>query len=62
MPPLVSPTTARDFVYVDDAVDALMLLAQKASRQGAVYNLCTGAQTSYGVGGRNRAEVDGHYG
>jgi len=46
LPPLVSPTTARDFVYVDDAVDALICLAQSSPRRGAVYNLCTGVQTS----------------
>ncbi len=46
LPPLVSPTTARDFVYIDDAVDALISLAQKPARPGAVYNLCTGSQTS----------------
>ena len=44
LPPLVSPTTARDFVYVDDVVDALIALAQ-APRPGTVYNLCTGVQT-----------------
>ena len=32
LPPLVSPATARDFVYVDDAVDALICLAQKPHR------------------------------
>jgi len=46
LPPLVSPATARDFVYVDDAVDALICLAQSSPRRGAVYNLCTGVQTS----------------
>jgi nucleoside-diphosphate-sugar epimerase len=46
LPPLVSPATARDFVYVDDAVDALVCLAQRSSRRGAVYNLCTGTQTT----------------
>lgn len=46
LPPLVSPTTARDFVYVDDAVDGLISLTRKPSRPGAVYNLCTGTQTS----------------
>jgi UDP-glucose 4-epimerase len=45
LPPLVSPTTARDFVYVDDAVDALIAVAQSV-RPGGVYNLCTGVQTS----------------
>ncbi len=47
LPPLVSPATARDFVYVDDAVDALVCLAQKSARlPGDVYNICTGVQTS----------------
>ena len=46
LPPLVSPATARDFVYVDDAVDALICLAQSSPRRGAVYNMCTGVQTS----------------
>ena len=46
LPPLVSPTTARDFVYVDDAVDALLAVAQKSPPRGAVYNLCSGTQTS----------------
>ena len=46
LPPLVSPATARDFVHVDDAVDGLLVLAQKSARPGAVYNLCTGVQTT----------------
>jgi nucleoside-diphosphate-sugar epimerase len=46
LPPLVSPTTARDFVYVDDAVDALICVAQKSHLPGTVYNLCTGKQTA----------------
>jgi UDP-glucose 4-epimerase len=45
-PPLVSPDTARDFVYVDDAVDAMLTLAASpAVPRGAVYNVCTGVQT-----------------
>jgi nucleoside-diphosphate-sugar epimerase len=48
LPPLVSPTVARDFVYVDDAVDALLLIADRRSRipAGAVYNVCSGLQTT----------------
>ena len=46
LPPLVSPETARDFVYVDDAVDALVSLAQSPAHPSAVYNLCSGVQTS----------------
>lgn len=43
LPPLVSPDIARDFVYVDDAVDAL-LMAARAPQPGAVYNVCGGRQ------------------
>jgi dolichol-phosphate mannosyltransferase len=46
LPPLVAPDTARDFVYVDDAVDALLRLAENPPRPGAVYNICSGTQTS----------------
>jgi UDP-glucose 4-epimerase len=47
LPPLVSPEIARDFVYVDDAVDALILLAShQTASPGAIYNVCTGTQNS----------------
>lgn len=47
LPPLVSPHTSRDFVYVDDAVDAMMTLAAAPSvPRGAIYNVCTGVQTT----------------
>jgi nucleoside-diphosphate-sugar epimerase len=46
LPPLVSPTTARDFVYVDDAVDALLAIAQSSPHPGSIYNLCSGVQTT----------------
>lgn len=45
LPPLVSPHTARDFVYVDDAVDAILHIAA-AGRPGAIYNVCTGVQST----------------
>jgi dolichol-phosphate mannosyltransferase len=48
LPPLVSPKTARDFVYVEDAVEALICIA-KSPHPGAVYNLCSGVQTSLGT-------------
>lgn len=45
-PPLVSPRTARDFVYVDDAVDGMIRIAGLSGlRPGSVYNLCSGVQT-----------------
>jgi len=48
-PPLVGPGTARDFVYVDDAVEAFVLAAQdKVSEPGAIYNIGTGVQTTVG--------------
>ena len=45
LPPLVSPRIARDFVYVEDAVDAMLeLAAAPRIPRGAVYNICTGRQ------------------
>ena len=49
LPPLVGPHTARDFVYVDDVVDALMLAAEDTvGEPGAIYNIGTGVQTTVG--------------
>jgi UDP-glucose 4-epimerase len=46
-PPLVSPHTARDFVYVDDAVDALIrIAAEEKVVPGAIYNVASGTQTT----------------
>jgi nucleoside-diphosphate-sugar epimerase len=44
-PPLVSPDTARDFVFADDAADAFVRAAAHAPT-GAVYNVGTGVQTT----------------
>ncbi len=47
LPPLVSPRVARDFVYVDDAVEAMLRVAMQTSLpRGAVYNVCTGQQST----------------
>jgi UDP-glucose 4-epimerase len=47
LPPLVSPDVARDFVYVDDVIDAFVLAAKKPHRgDGRVYNIATGMQTT----------------
>jgi nucleoside-diphosphate-sugar epimerase len=45
LPRLVSAAIARDFVYVDDAVEAMVRVAT-ADRGGAVYNVCNGVQRS----------------
>jgi nucleoside-diphosphate-sugar epimerase len=46
-PPLADPATARDFVYVDDAVGAFLLAAKAEPKEvGAVYNVGTGRQTT----------------
>jgi nucleoside-diphosphate-sugar epimerase len=46
LPKLVDPTVGRDFVYVDDVVDAyLRVSATAASEPGAIYNVGTGTQT-----------------
>jgi dolichol-phosphate mannosyltransferase len=44
LPDLVSPKTARDYIHVDDVVDACIVAA--ASGNGLVYNLGTGVQTT----------------
>jgi len=47
LPPLVSPDTARDFVYVDDVEEACVRAAATAGQtRGAVYNVGTGRQTT----------------
>ena len=47
LPPLVNPDITRDYVYVDDVVDAYLLAATRPAQEpGAVYNVGTGMQTS----------------
>jgi dolichol-phosphate mannosyltransferase len=47
LPPLADPAVARDFVYVEDVVDAFLLAAEHARPgAGSVYNIGSGRQTS----------------
>jgi UDP-glucose 4-epimerase len=47
LPPLVSPKIARDFIYVDDVVDAYLRLASSTDIEfGSVYNVGSGRQTT----------------
>ncbi len=47
LPPLVAPETARDFVYVEDVCEALVLAAEQAGgRAGEIYNVGSGHQTT----------------
>lgn len=47
LPPLVSPDTARDFVYVEDVCGALVRAAERAGvGAGAIYNVGSGRQTT----------------
>ena len=47
MPPLADPDIARDYVYVEDVIDAYLLAANRPDQEpGAVYNVGTGIQTS----------------
>jgi UDP-glucose 4-epimerase len=49
LPPLVNPSVARDFVYVDDVVDAYLLAAAMPGQElGAIYNVGSGVQTTIG--------------
>jgi dolichol-phosphate mannosyltransferase len=45
-PPLVDPRVARDYVYVDDVVEAYCLAAAPEHEPGSVYNVGTGVQTT----------------
>ncbi len=47
LPPLVDPGVARDYVHVDDVVEAFVRVAEHRSAEpGAVYNVGTGTQTT----------------
>ena len=47
LPSLVDPDVARDFVYVDDVVEACLLAARVRPREwGAIYNVGTGVTTT----------------
>jgi dolichol-phosphate mannosyltransferase len=47
LPPLVNPDTARDFVYVDDAVSAFLRAVEAPFvDHGAILNICSGRQTT----------------
>lgn len=49
LPPLVDPSTARDFIAVEDAVDAFIVAAEGSRPgSGAIYNVGTGIQTTIG--------------
>jgi dolichol-phosphate mannosyltransferase len=58
LPPLVDPSTARDFVHVDDVVDAYLLAAERAEG-GEVYNVGSGTQTTLAELVRVAGEVFG---
>jgi UDP-glucose 4-epimerase len=46
-PPLAGPTIARDYVYIDDVIEAYMLAAKmKQKEYGAIYNVGTQKQTT----------------
>ncbi len=47
LPPLADPEVARDFVYVDDVVEACLLAATvRTPEWGPIYNVGTGVQTT----------------
>lgn len=46
LPPLAPASTARDFVYVDDVVDAFLLAARCGVEPGEVLNVGSGAETT----------------
>jgi nucleoside-diphosphate-sugar epimerase len=49
LPPLVEPEIGRDFVFVDDVVEAYLLAAMTSGKEpGSVYNVGSGIQTTIG--------------
>ena len=46
LPPLASPETARDYVYISDVCDAYVRAARTKHEPGAIYNVGTGVQTT----------------
>jgi nucleoside-diphosphate-sugar epimerase len=46
LPPLVSPETSRDFVYVDDVHEAFLRAASSDTPPGAIYNIGSGRQST----------------
>jgi nucleoside-diphosphate-sugar epimerase len=59
-PPLVDPSIARDFVWVDDACQAFLLAADvSAAEPGAIFNIASGVQTTLGELVATTAEVFG---
>jgi len=60
LPPLVDPKVARDFIYVDDVIDAYLQLAGSADiKPGTVFNVGTGKQTTIEDAVRVSMEVFG---
>ncbi len=48
LPPLADPEVARDFVAVEDTLEAFLAATRPGPSAGAVYNVGTGRQTSIG--------------
>jgi UDP-glucose 4-epimerase len=47
LPPLVGPETARDYIYIEDVLEAFLLAATHPDQEvGAVYNIGSGIQIS----------------
>ena len=47
LPPLVNPDIARDYVYIDDVIDAYLAAAERTDMErGAIFNVGTGVQTT----------------
>lgn len=48
LPPFVNPDISRDFIYIDDAIMALIVIAARAKKPhyGEVYNIATGKKTT----------------
>src|SRR5258708_10823871 len=46
LPPLASPGTARDYIFVSDVCEAFVRAARRIGEPGSIYNVGTGVQTT----------------
>lgn len=59
-PNLSVPTSVRDFVYIDDVIEAYMKIANKPSNKSLIYNIGSGEQYTIGQIVELLADITGH--
>ncbi len=59
LPPLVDGAIARDFVYLDDVLDAFLLAAERGVEPGEVFNVGSGVETTIAAAVESARELFG---